>query len=112
MVTVINLSLSLMALHFSPLLSTNHKSTHPCLNVVQKRMLKWRTTTTSRSFRRVFTSQPPVEEAATAAFILDIGETIKDLHACLSECNKVTLSYLRFEHCLLIYSLIMSIICV
>ena len=67
MLTALNHTLSLMALHFFPhLLSTNHKSTHPCLNTVQKRMFKWRTTTTSRSSRRAFTSQLHVDEAAAA----------------------------------------------
>ena len=64
---------------------------------------------TSRSSRRAFTSQLPMEEAAAVVLIQD-----KDLCVYLSECNKVIYSLfcLSFEHCLLIYSLIMSIICV
>ena len=61
---------------------------------------------TSRSSRRAFTSQLPVEEAAAAVLIQD-----KDICVYLSECNKVMYSFscLCFEHYLLIYSLIMSI---
>ena len=48
---------------------------------------------TSRSSRRAFTSQLPVEEAATV-LVQDIGETIKDLRVYLSECNKAIYSFL------------------
>jgi len=60
MLIAINPRLSLLALYFPHFLSTNHKCTHPCLIAAQKRTLKWRTTTTSRSSRRAFTSQLPV----------------------------------------------------
>ena len=40
------------ALIFPHLLNTNYKSTYPCLIATQKRTLKWRTMTTSRSSRR------------------------------------------------------------
>ena len=70
MLTAMSLSASLDGLAFFPhLLSNNHKSTHPCLNAVQKRMLKWRITMTLRSSRHAFTSQLPVEEAAAAVLI-------------------------------------------
>ena len=60
----------LKSLAFFPrLLSTNHKFTHPCLLAAQKRTQKWRTTTTSRSSRRAFTSRLPVEEDAAAVLI-------------------------------------------
>lgn len=63
MLIVINLLVSLVGLAFFPnLLNINHKSTHSCLIVAQKRTLKWKTTTTSMSFRRVFTDQLHVEE--------------------------------------------------
>ena len=69
MLTAINLA-SLDGHAFFPhLLSTNHKSTHPCLNVVQKRMLKWRTTTALRSSRCAFTSRLPVEENAPVVLV-------------------------------------------
>jgi hypothetical protein len=69
------------------LLSTNHKSTHPCLTAVQKRTWKWNTTATSRSSRCAFTSQSSVEEA-----FLQISFRISVKHlrlSCLfySECN-------------------------
>ena len=70
MLTAMSLSAFLDGLaFFSHLLSTNHKCTHPCLNVVQKRTLKWRTTTSLRSSRRAYTRRLPVEEAA--AVVID-----------------------------------------
>jgi hypothetical protein len=70
MLTTTSLSVSLDGLAFFPhLLSTNHKSTYPYLNAVQKRMLKWRITMTLRSSMHAFTSRLPVEEAAAAVLI-------------------------------------------
>ena len=89
MLTAINPSLSWWTCIFPHLPSTNHKSTHPYLNAVQKKTLKWRITTTSRSSRRAFTSQLPVEEAVAAVLIQD-----NDLCVYLSECNKVIYSLL------------------
>jgi hypothetical protein len=71
MLTAISLLSSLAGLaFFSDSLSTNHKSAHPYLTAAPKRTLTWRTTTTSKSSRRAFTGQLPVEEDIAKNFIL------------------------------------------
>jgi hypothetical protein len=86
---------------FPHLLSTNDKSTHPCLTTVQKRMWKWNTTATSRTSRHAFTSQSPVEEALLQMSFRILVKRLRPLCLFYSEFNNVILlSCLYFEHCL------------
>jgi hypothetical protein len=96
---------SLAGLAFFPhLLSNNHKSTQPCLTIVQKKPWKRNTAATSRSSRRAFTSQSPVEEASLQ---ISFRISVKRLKlSCLFylECNNIIYSiWFTFQTLSLIY---------
>ena len=104
MLTAMSLSAFLDGLAFFPhLLSTNHKCTHPCLIAAQKRTLKWRTTTTSKSSRHAFTSQLPVgldEALLKISYRISVERLKTFVFIYRSVIMLCTLSCLRFGHCL------------
>jgi len=85
---------------FSHLLSTNHKSTHPCLIVVQKRTMRWNTTVTSRSSRSIHQSSSCGKPCWR--FRLCYRWNVKTFVSIIGVCNKVLIFYFVYivEHCL------------
>ena len=81
--------------------------THLCLIAAQKRTLKWRTTKTSRSSRRAFTSQLPVgldEALLKISFRISMERLKTFVSIYRSVIVLCTRSCLCFEHCFDIFT--------